>query len=115
MLNLKGSNLHLLTSDRPVEQVRGLESSEAFITLPIGPTRLFVAANKPETILRIRSLHPRDIVRVRNRLTVELAREFVWATGREQARFIRENFGKNTHEIPTLGERLAADFAPTRS
>lgn len=98
------SNLDLLTSDRSLEQVKGLGDAGAFITLPIGPHCLFVAANKRETLKIIRGLAPREIARVRNGYTVRGAAEFVWGRNRGDTKFIRENMSAAT--IKSAGERL---------
>lgn len=107
VLDLTPSNLDLVTSDRAVERVWPLGRPAAFITLPIGPKRLFVAANQESTIRRLGSHKPREVVRLRNGTTIRLAREFVWARDRSQASFIRSTFGA-ARDVPTLGERLAA-------
>lgn len=106
VLKLDDSNLELLTSDRAVEQTLGLSNPKAFITLPIAPRRLFIAANERETIEHIGSVPHRRVVQLRNSSTVAFAREFVWSTNRVQTKYISDNLGRTN--IPTLGERLAA-------
>jgi hypothetical protein len=105
VMNLDDARLDLLTSDRPVEQVLGLGNPKSFLSVPIGPKRLFLAARKRSTIDAIARASPTEIVRRRNRATVCYAREFVWATDRSQAIFI----AKHLASVPsqTLGERLA--------
>lgn len=105
VVRLDDARIDLLTSDRAVEQVLGLGDRKAFLTLPIGPRRLFIAARQRSTIDAIARASPTDVVRKRNRATVCYAREFVWATDRSQAPFI----AKHLSSVPnlTLGERLA--------
>lgn len=112
VFDLRNARLDLLTSDRAVEQVYGLGDPRAFLTVPIGPQRLFVAARRRETIAAIARASPTDIVRKRNRATVCYARDFVWARDRSQAGFIAKHFASVA--APTLGERLARreDGAP---
>lgn len=105
VFDLRNARLNLLTSDRPLEQVYGLGDPRAFLTVPIGPRHLFVAARRRETINAIARASPTDVVRKRNRATVCYAREFVWAADRSQALFIDKHFA--SVPIPTLGERLA--------
>ncbi len=105
VFDLRNARLDLLTSDRPLEQVYGLRDPRAFLTVPIGPRRLFVAAHRRATINAIARASPTDVVRKRNRATVCYAREFVWAADRSQAFFIDKHFA--SVPIPTLGERLA--------
>ncbi len=45
--DLSGADSELLTSDRPVE-IYALAKPKGFISLPMSPTKLFVAANDPE-------------------------------------------------------------------
>lgn len=106
VLDLTGSSLQLLTSDRAVEQVLGLGDPRSFISLPLGPHRVFVATSQKATLDRLRSHPPRELVRLRNNSTVKLARDFVWAADRSQQRFIERQFA--SIDAPTLGERLAA-------
>ena len=105
VLDLTPSNVDLVISDRPVEQVFGLGDPRAFLTLPVGPRQLFVAAHRLGVIANLRTHHPSRIVRARNRSTVGLARDYVWAGDRRQDTFIRKHFG--SIDAPTLGERLA--------
>ncbi len=105
VIDVSASSLPLLTSDRGASQYLGLGDPRAFITVPIGPTRLFVAAHKRDVIDNRRRTRPRDIVMGANRTTVCLARHYVWANDRSQTSFIRSRFG-SVH-APTLGERLA--------
>ena len=105
VLDLSASSLSLLTSDRPVEQCFGLGDARCFISLPIGPTRLFVAANQSSYIRRFIDTPPREVVRLRNKTTVALARDYIWASDRTQQNFIDTFFGVS--DAPTLGERLA--------
>jgi hypothetical protein len=106
VLDLTGSDLQLLTSDRAVEQVLGLGDPRSLISLPLGPSRLFVATSQKVTLDRLRNHPARDLVRLRNNSTVKLARDFVWAVDRSQQRFIEKHFG--AVDTPTLGERLAS-------
>ena len=109
IFNLERSNIALLTSDHAVEQVLGLKERRAFITLPIGPKRLFIAANERRTIDALAAQNPRDVVMHRNRTTVKCARDYVWAQDRTQAAFIGANMG--AVPVRRLSERLAADPA----
>lgn len=107
ILDLERSNVALLTSDHAVDQVLGLKEPRAFITLPIGPKRLFIAANERRTIDALATRTARDVVMHRNRTTVKCAREYVWAQDRAQAGFIGDNMG--SVPVRRLSERLAAD------
>lgn len=107
ILDLERSNVALLTSDHAVDQVLGLKEPRAFITLPIGPKRLFIAANERRTIDALAAQNPRDVVMHRNRTTVKCARDYVWAEDRSQAAFIGTNMG--SVPVRRLSERLAAD------
>lgn len=112
VVDLSASSLSLLTSDWCVDQVSGLRDPNAFIHLPIGPHKLFVAANSWGTIQALQAAPPRELVMRRNRTTVCRARESVWAQDRRQDGFIRANFGSN--KMLTLGERLAEMGQPQR-
>jgi hypothetical protein len=102
---LEASNLPLLTSDRPLHQLHGLGDPDILITLPIGPRRLFVAARRLETLRRLTQASPRKLVMERNRVTVGLARRYVWAADRAQTAFIAQGMGAVS--APSLGEQLS--------
>lgn len=112
ILDLERSNVALLTSDHAVDQVLGLKEPRAFITLPIGPKRLFIAANERRTIDALAARNPRDVVMHRNRTTVKCARDYAWAQDRAQAAFIAANMG--SVQVHRLSERLAADPGAVR-
>lgn len=105
VLDLESSALTLLTSDQAVEQPWALREARSFLSVPMGPKRLFVAARRRETIAAIAQAGPTKIVELRNVRTVCCAREFVWAADRSLAPFIAEHI--STVRMPTLGERLA--------
>lgn len=105
VIDLSASSLPLLASDRGASPYLGLGDIRAFITLPIGPKRLFVAAHRKEVIENLSRARARNIVMSVNRTSVCLAREYVWASDRSQTSFVRSKFG-SVH-APTLGERLA--------
>ncbi len=106
VIDLGSSPVRLLTSDCAVEQIEGLAHPDAFMTLPIGPKRLFVAANRRQIIERLKAAPAEEVVKLRNTSTVCYARDFVWARDRSQAAFIIDRLG--SVPIRTLGERLAA-------
>lgn len=105
VLDLAGADHALLTSDLGPEQILGLGDSRAFITLPLTPTLLFIAARTADSIANLRRHSPRRLVRARNASAVKMARDYVWATDRSQEKFIRRHYGSVL--APRLGERLA--------
>lgn len=106
VIDLRSSPVRLLTSDCAVEQIEGLAHPDAFMTLPIGPTRLFIAANRRQIIDRLKVAPAEEVVKLRNTSTVCYARDFVWARDRAQADYICDRLG--SFPTRTLGERLAA-------
>lgn len=93
-----------MTSDAADRQWLGLSDPRALIVLPIGPKRLFVAANTASSLTNLARAHQRNLVKQTNLATVALARDFVWASGRSQEGFVRKRLGSVT--APTLGQRL---------
>jgi hypothetical protein len=89
-INLSGSKIPLLTSDRPLAFV-ALSDPNAYIALPIGPFDLFVAAFDD------RFSRPRqdatDTAWRMNRDAVSNGREFVWGLDDGQIEFVRTYIG----------------------
>ena len=61
VVDVSASPIRLLLSDRPVE-ISNLKEPRGFVSLPISPTKLFVAANSPAGLDNLRRVKPREIV-----------------------------------------------------
>ena len=104
ILDLSRSNLHLIISDAPMILSNGLEEPDGNWSLPLSPTRLFVAswAGPGRDLLFLEK--PRDIVRRCNRYVAERARIFVVSQDDTQEDFIRATFARQN--IPTPLEQI---------
>lgn len=101
-----------LISDAALQQSKaGIFSPDGYMTLPIAPRKLFVAAARANVVRSIAALSPRDLIARHNRAVVRRASIFVGATDRSQEAFISANFGVDDHEtmIKGLAERYRAD------
>ena len=99
VVDVSASPIRLLLSDRPVE-FSNLKEPRGFVSLPISPTKLFVAANSPAGLDNLRRVKPREIVHHVNLFIVGRARRFVWAQDESQARFIHNHMSKNLERTP---------------
>jgi len=99
VLDVSASKHRFLLSCRPV-CFANLREPHGVAYLPISPTKLFVAANDPSTLQRLRSLSPREIVRNQNRSIVERARRFVWSHDESQSAFIEKHMSRNMEATP---------------
>jgi hypothetical protein len=72
----------------------GLGQPNAYISLPVAPRLLFVAAHHGGVAQAARTANPTSIVRGNNKLVIQQARKFVWGTTDSQLTFIQRNFGK---------------------
>ncbi len=99
IVDLSAAPHRLLTSDRPV-QFFNLKEPNGLISMPISPTKLFVAANEEATFDKTRRAPPRKIVRGVNTYVVSRARRFVWVQDGSQERFIANNMGTNLEPTP---------------
>ena len=109
VLDYSECSVLLLTSDRPIWMTPTLLEEDAFITMPIGPAKLFVAAKSQSTLYRLQALPKRQQAKYRNKLSVQHAVKFVFAdersaTGTQQA-FVEKHFSTKRHS--TIMERLA--------
>lgn len=99
ILDVSNSPLGFLMSDRPVEIYR-LKDPSGFISTPISPTKLFVAANEQQQIQNLGELPPGEVVRHVNLFVTSRARKFVWATDKSQTAFIGEHMSVAMEPTP---------------
>jgi hypothetical protein len=99
VIDLAASPHRLLTSDRPVG-LFNIKDTRGMITLPISPTKLFVAVNDPRIFDQLRTRKPREIVGHVNTHIVTRARLFVWAADQSQAPFIETHMSKKIEPTP---------------
>jgi hypothetical protein len=91
----------LLTSDRPVE-LFNLKAPNGLVSIPISPTKLFVAANDEATFDKLRRASPRKLACDVNTYVVSRARRLVWAQDRSQERFIENRMSTKLEPTPLL-------------
>lgn len=70
-----------------------LGDRSSYVTLPIAPNKLFVAAGSRSLVDRIAALPERELILRQNRSTVGHAQNFVGAKSPDAGDFIRQNFG----------------------
>ncbi|MGW1425248.1 DUF4238 domain-containing protein [Bradyrhizobium manausense] len=99
VLDVSASNHRFLLSCRPV-CFANLKERHGVVYLPIGPTKLFVAANDPGSLRQLRALPPRELVHNHNRFIVGRARRFVWAHDESQTAFIAKCMSKDMEATP---------------
>ena len=99
IVDMSASPIRLLLSDRPV-QLFNLKEPNGLVSMPISPTKLFVAANSPGGLDNLRRVKPREIVQHVNLFIVSRARRFVWALDESQQRFIENHMSKNMEPTP---------------
>ena len=98
----------LLTSDRPVWMTQTLTEQDAFLTMPIGPYCLFVAARTLDTMLRLKSRPLRQSVKNQNKITVQHAIRYVYGINDNMLPFVQKHFSTKRHS--THFERLASIY-----
>jgi hypothetical protein len=99
VIDVSASPHCLLTSDRPVG-LFSIKEPKGMITLPISPTKVFVAVNDPRILVSLRSKKPREIVGHVNTHLVTRARRFVWATTQSQTPFIKKHMSTQLEPTP---------------
>jgi hypothetical protein len=87
-----GARFDLLTSDRPIVMPLSLGRKDAFILMPIGPRRAFLATRQP------RSFDANDLTMRLNRAVVGAAIKYVYGTDEKQRSFIQKRFGSSPVE-----------------
>jgi hypothetical protein len=99
VLDLSKAENSFLMSDRIVV-FYNLRQGDGYVSLPISPTKLFVAANDPATFEVFRGMKQTEIARNGNKYAVSRARKYVWAQDEKQTRFIRNNMSTRIEPIP---------------
>jgi len=74
---------------------QGLASKDAYISLPIGPKMLFVAAHDDTWAKRLANTDPTKVVKNVNLAVVSQARKFVWGIDDGQFRFVRNQMSRS--------------------
>lgn len=106
VLDIPDDELPLLTSDRPIWMTSTFTEEDAFITMPIGPRKLFTAVISPTTQHKIKARPPRDLVKAVNKIIVQHAVKYVYGLTDAMLPFIQEHMSTKRHS--TLLERQAA-------
>ena len=101
VLDLSASPERLLTSDRPLLYFR-LGHPNGEITLPLSPTKLFVAEHDSARIAAFKTEKPCVLVRGCNNFVATRARRFVWSCDQSQERFVRNNMSTKLEPTPLL-------------
>jgi hypothetical protein len=100
------SEYPLLTSDRPVWMTATLSEPDAFLWLPIGPRKLFIATVQPETDAKLKGRAAGAIAKIANKLIVQHAMKYVYGQTSSMLPFVSRHLGTVRHS--SLAERLAA-------
>jgi len=83
-----------LTSDQPLDVPLNLGDKNAYISLPLSPTSLFVASNNTGLIETLSRHDPSKVVRMMNMATVTRANDCVFGTDDSQLSFVKHHFGE---------------------
>lgn len=93
-IDLSGSTVPLLTSDRPIDMPLGLSDPKSYIAVPIAPKILFIAAHEQSIIDNARGQNATKLAKQMNTRVIQQARTFVWGSTDSQLTYIQRNFGK---------------------
>ncbi len=101
VVDVSAAPFRLLTSDRPVEMFK-IKEPNGVLSIPLSPTKVFVAANDEATFDKLRGATPERLVRDINSFVVSRARRFVWAQDESQERFISNRMSTKLEPTPLL-------------
>lgn len=106
------NSLPLMTSDRPIIRTNGILQENGHIALPIGPRKLFIAANTPGFIRRLDSISKTQLAKEVNRNVTQHAVKFVYALDDGNIEFVKKHFGSRRQ--PRLIDLItnSTEFAP---
>lgn len=110
VIELPDSKFELLTSDQPVIMTRGLAHQHSHLAMPLGPRRLWLAANNQHVLSQLSRASSTQLAREVNTLVVEQAQRYVYAANDRQLAFVQRRFGARADAI-----WIARVFANDRS
>jgi hypothetical protein len=93
-----------LSSDRPLFMSKMFSEADCHLTLPIGPHRLFVAANTERIERKFKDRPPKELVEETNSLVVKQAVKYVYSTDDAAQAFVDQLISTDRPE--RLLERL---------
>lgn len=99
VVDVSSAPYRLLTSDRPVE-LFNIKETNGILSIPISPTKVFVAANDDATFEKLRRAAPEQLVCDINTFVATRARRFVWAQDKSQERFIDNRISTEMEPTP---------------
>lgn len=85
---------NFLTYDYPVVISRGLQLEDTYISIPVSPRKLFLAANPKCRIEKLWEMAQSDVVRAANFEIVKQARKYVYATDELQINYVEKHLRK---------------------
>jgi hypothetical protein len=101
VIDISTSPSRFLTSDRPVE-LFNLQGSNGILSIPISPTKLFVAVNDDAILDKLRRSTPDELASHVNTYVASRARRFVWAQDVSQERFVEDKMSTKLEPTPLL-------------
>lgn len=99
ILDVTASSRRLLTSDRPLA-FYGLNRSEGTISIPISPTRLYVAANDESTFEKLRRIEPATLVHEVNIQVTKRARRYVYGLDDAESAMVMTRMSSEMESTP---------------
>jgi hypothetical protein len=112
-IDLSGSEVPLLTSDRPLVFI-ALADPKAYMALPIGPHDLFVAARDDRLLKALAAGDPTAIARQMNKDVASMARQFVWGVDDAELDFVRTYIGSAPERVILTEAQKEAVLAAAR-
>lgn len=93
VVNCIYSDLDFYTSDRPIFKSNRLDNPNAFISIPIGPRKLFLAANDQSVIDRFQYAQQKKLICQSNIQTISSAAKLAFTLTDKPRVFIQNRFG----------------------
>nr|WP_244441962.1 DUF4238 domain-containing protein [Bradyrhizobium diazoefficiens] len=93
-----------LTSDRPLFMSKTFSEAECYLTLPIGPHRLFVATNTEETERKFKDWPPKELALEVNSQVAKQAVKYGYGLDHSEVEFVDKLI--STDRPPRLMEML---------
>jgi hypothetical protein len=89
----------LMTSDRPLLIMNGLQRPDAQVAIPLSPSDLFIATNKEDILQQAGEMNSKELSEQSNHHIVSQAERYVYSADDSQLRFVSKRLGREPSQF----------------
>jgi hypothetical protein len=109
IITVRDPRYSLLTGDRPAYLSDGLQKETAVLTLPISPTKIFIAANNGPWLATLKNNPSIEFIKSSNNLVARNAIDFVYGEDDSQLQYVENRLRGKDEPVKGIVPRLPVD------